>query len=640
MSAHRYWRIYFTACPSGGMALTTVSLYNTVGGSIISSLGSYVSADAVGSGSLANLFDANNSTNWSVSGAAPHWVAFDFGAGNDQVIAAYAMQSVIGSGVDPTAWLFQYSDDGTTWTTDSGVSGVTWARSGVLTYGAVGAFGAAASDLKALDVGFGGKPFDQIGTVSGLDTSYGGHPFYGVAASVPATFACTLQAVSTATPALTTNITLATTLQAADTVVAAAINAILFASSLASQSTVTSALTANTQFASALTDVAAASGALSTNVTMAAALGAVASLPSPNLQTDASIAGTVQGQSTVTAALTTNVKMATAMTDTSVVSTLMNTDIRLAAALASVSTVTDSLTTLNNLSASIAASCTATSALTTNIKLAAALADVVTVTPALRAGAVIAAALASESTLTATLSSVPFLMAATIAGQSAITASLTTNTRMAAALVGTVNVASDLLATRSLQATLSCASSISVPPGANGFNTKKTLKAILLNGNGSTFMVLTANLHTDIPLETHLTNQATVTDNGFRAPAVHRFACTLQSSVSLPPPAVNVSITMRASLADAASLAPSNLHTDIRLMSGLLLANAILSEVHLMYRVAVFKNGKLQQVPIGEEGVYTPAKLHNGFLVEGGPGSYLLHRLGKLYEVTDEEVVL
>lgn len=67
-----------------------------------------------------------NGNDWLLSdGQLPGWIQFDFGAGDERLIAEYAV-SVGTNGNTVTAWTLKGSNDGATWTILDTQSGVDW----------------------------------------------------------------------------------------------------------------------------------------------------------------------------------------------------------------------------------------------------------------------------------------------------------------------------------------------------------------------------------------------------------------------------------------------------------------------------------------------------------------------------------
>lgn len=131
MASHRYWRILFTAGrqSAGDVDLGWVKFFETVdidatvaanpasvGGTAISGenySGSYLPAKSF------NYANSETAANWasasSTTWGTTKWIGYDFGAGNAKDIVAYSISYY--SIYEPYGWLFQWSDDGTTWTT-------------------------------------------------------------------------------------------------------------------------------------------------------------------------------------------------------------------------------------------------------------------------------------------------------------------------------------------------------------------------------------------------------------------------------------------------------------------------------------------------------------------------------------------
>lgn len=128
--AHRYWRVYIEKVAGNSQAAAyEIQLRETVGGADVTGSGT-ASADTVsGVAVAAQAFDDNTSTAW-VSVAAtnvPHWIAYDFGTGNEKEIIEVTWHSYTSSTRSPLTGRLEYSDDGTTWTTKFGFSGLSWA---------------------------------------------------------------------------------------------------------------------------------------------------------------------------------------------------------------------------------------------------------------------------------------------------------------------------------------------------------------------------------------------------------------------------------------------------------------------------------------------------------------------------------
>ena len=133
---HRYWRFWFTA-PSANISLAEIELRPTVGGTDATVPGGPATADSVLAGYPAIAAVDNNTTDnvgnyWMTAAGVvgPHWWQYDFGLAPKYIaqFAITARNSTYAASQTPTAFLFQYSDDGSTWTTIQAVSGLTWSQ--------------------------------------------------------------------------------------------------------------------------------------------------------------------------------------------------------------------------------------------------------------------------------------------------------------------------------------------------------------------------------------------------------------------------------------------------------------------------------------------------------------------------------
>lgn len=137
MAAHRYWRILFMAGrqAAGDVDLGWVKFFETVdidatvaanpssvGGTAIS--GENYSASYLPAKSF-NYANGETAAGWaslsSPTWGTTKWIGYDFGAGNAKDIVAYSIAYY--SIYEPYGWLFQWSDDGSTWTTRDTVTG-------------------------------------------------------------------------------------------------------------------------------------------------------------------------------------------------------------------------------------------------------------------------------------------------------------------------------------------------------------------------------------------------------------------------------------------------------------------------------------------------------------------------------------
>ncbi|MFA6100390.1 MAG: discoidin domain-containing protein [Patescibacteria group bacterium] len=89
-----------------------------------------------GSFAAANAFDDNNTTVWSSSSSAfPHWIRYDFGAGNEKTVLAYSLRARSSSLTwSPMNFVCQVGSDTVNWVTLSSVTGISFAASQKLTF--------------------------------------------------------------------------------------------------------------------------------------------------------------------------------------------------------------------------------------------------------------------------------------------------------------------------------------------------------------------------------------------------------------------------------------------------------------------------------------------------------------------------
>jgi hypothetical protein len=78
-------------------------------------LASINTGSAVGQSDSA--FDGDPSYKWHCYNSPTGWIQYDFGSGNEQVVKRYTINSADVVDRDPTAWQFQGSQDGSSWTT-------------------------------------------------------------------------------------------------------------------------------------------------------------------------------------------------------------------------------------------------------------------------------------------------------------------------------------------------------------------------------------------------------------------------------------------------------------------------------------------------------------------------------------------
>jgi hypothetical protein len=132
MAAHRYWRLYYLA--NGGTSnyasIQEIELHNEAAGADLTGSGT-ASASHYADGAAANAVDNNGATHWgSYSQGLKDvdiWWQYDFGAGNAYNIIEIAITSRTTYYYEcPSNFLWQYSDDGLTWTTQCVRTGIAW----------------------------------------------------------------------------------------------------------------------------------------------------------------------------------------------------------------------------------------------------------------------------------------------------------------------------------------------------------------------------------------------------------------------------------------------------------------------------------------------------------------------------------
>lgn len=131
-SAHRHWRIYTTKSVANGsyLGLGQVELRGISGGPDLTSSADAATKSSAGSAHssfpASNAFNDNEGNDWlslNGQGQQPNWVAWDFGAGNEQDIVEAALHPPGNLQSAPYDVSIQYSDDGINWITawDEGV---------------------------------------------------------------------------------------------------------------------------------------------------------------------------------------------------------------------------------------------------------------------------------------------------------------------------------------------------------------------------------------------------------------------------------------------------------------------------------------------------------------------------------------
>ena len=127
---HRYWRINITAVNGNltSVSLANLELYTAIPGANIAS-GGTASASSVFAGIYVASLAFNSQLNdfWNSAAGAPQWLAYDFGAGNEKAIVSVGLHGRDGPAADqmPKDFDVQYSDNGSTWTTEWSVTNQT-----------------------------------------------------------------------------------------------------------------------------------------------------------------------------------------------------------------------------------------------------------------------------------------------------------------------------------------------------------------------------------------------------------------------------------------------------------------------------------------------------------------------------------
>ena len=118
---HRFYRlsIYTTGTAGVYCWIPELQLREVASGPSVATGGTASSPTGSYSGYPAsNAFDGSTSTSWGSLGTTPNFLLeYDFGSGVKHKIVEYAIYATSSAGSYPASWDFQYSDDGTTWTT-------------------------------------------------------------------------------------------------------------------------------------------------------------------------------------------------------------------------------------------------------------------------------------------------------------------------------------------------------------------------------------------------------------------------------------------------------------------------------------------------------------------------------------------
>lgn len=121
MAAHVYWRLNIAGTDTGStLTLAEIELHTSVGGANVATGGTATAQ----SGTAANAFDANNATNWALSSGTVGWIQYQFASAQDIVEHCVTAPSATMTNA-PSRWTIQYSDNGSSWTTDAIVNSQT-----------------------------------------------------------------------------------------------------------------------------------------------------------------------------------------------------------------------------------------------------------------------------------------------------------------------------------------------------------------------------------------------------------------------------------------------------------------------------------------------------------------------------------
>ena len=119
--AYRYWRIYITATQASTTSdyaeISELEMFTSVGGADVTTGGTPIASSSFGGSVAANAFDGIKTSGsvWTSGNTTfPHWLGYDFGAGNGKVIVAVGI-SIMGSSRAPRDFQIEGSHDGVTW---------------------------------------------------------------------------------------------------------------------------------------------------------------------------------------------------------------------------------------------------------------------------------------------------------------------------------------------------------------------------------------------------------------------------------------------------------------------------------------------------------------------------------------------
>jgi hypothetical protein len=275
---------------------------------------------------------------------------------------------------------------------------------------------------------------------------------------------------------------------------------------------------------------------------------------------------------------------------------------------------------------------------------------VCTLTASLRTGKPIAAALGCESITNGGLVC-EARFATGLHVQSAITPNAVFNITMAGALQSLASFSPGALSTNITMATVLGDTVTVTPPNLKcGVFFAAPLQAqCTLTPNAQFSIRLSAQLACDTEFTSDLITQAWAHFASDLTCAVAAHAALVTDIIMVAEPMLveslfqadtTTGIRMACTITGGGVQVIADLLTDINLLAAFLSTQATFNDLRVYKRALVFKNGKLQQVPLGEEGMHAPAAMQAGFIQEGASGSPLYIRLGVIYESTPQDDVI
>jgi hypothetical protein len=133
---HRYWRWYFTV-PEGSLysyaTIAEAEIHATVGGADLTGSGTPLAKNVMSGNNESRAFDNDIDTAWEAQEFTDFsWLCYDFGVGSQTNVLEYTITAPDSYVSDtPTQWEFQYSDDGSSWTTVDSRTALSWNTSEV-----------------------------------------------------------------------------------------------------------------------------------------------------------------------------------------------------------------------------------------------------------------------------------------------------------------------------------------------------------------------------------------------------------------------------------------------------------------------------------------------------------------------------